>query len=207
MFLIALIPACGTEVSITTPPPTIPPQVAQLANWIEGNFTSSKDVNAPGPKDISLHAVRIWPEKLGTRWIYIEEAQTNNLDQPISQRIYEVTTGTHAEIAVRIFILPYGSNPPPGSYADPDWFQRIDPAFILSLGGCTLHFLANGKDSFTGKTIGKGCTSSRRGAAYSTSESTVSAQEIRSWNRGWDAQDAQVWGPTDSPIVFTRIGS
>lgn len=216
LLLLTLVSACGTEVSVTTPPPTIPPQVAQLADWIEGNFNSNVPTNHAEFQDISIHAVRIWPEKLGARWIYFEQVAPDKADLKSSrqflnhQLIYEVTTGTHADIVVRKFELPSDSIPPAGTYKNPNWFQGIDSMFILPLGGCTTHFIFNKeKKAFTGNTIGNGCKNSNFGATYQTTESTVSAQEIRILNRGWNSKDTQVWGPLekDGPIKFTRLNN
>ena len=208
MSLIFLLPGCGTEVSITTPPPRTPKTVARLADWIQGEFSSEQQAQTNSNYlNIYLNAVRIWPEKLGARWIYVEQAQADQQAKPYRQRIYQVITGTHADLEVRIYSFAPSQTPPAGSYKDPSWFQRIDPVFLVPLGGCTMHFTTNTDGTFTGRIKGTGCRSTLHGADHTSSEVTVTAQEIRSWDRGWDSNGTQVWGPTTGPYIFLRRGS
>ena len=198
-----LLHGCGTEVSITTPPPTTPPAIKELSRMMEGRYSSSQQATSDSAfKNIDLNIVRIWPAKEGSRWLYSEEAFSDQPLAPFRQRIYQITPGTHADIALRIYTLPPGQIAPAQAFAQPTWFQRIDPNFLVLLGGCTLHFTKEKDGSFTGHTTGDGCQSTDRGAAYMTSEITVRKDEIRTFNRGWDAKGTQVWGPTSGPYIF-----
>jgi len=59
---------------------------------------------------------------------------------------------------------------------------------------------------FEGSTVGEGCGSSLRGAAYATSEVELWPTYLRTWDRGFDARGEQVWGATEGPYVFERVG-
>jgi hypothetical protein len=69
--------------------------------------------------------------------------------------------------------------------------------------GCLVSLTWDGA-AFEGATEGKGCASTLNGASYATSEVTITQDQIRSWDRGFDAADKQVWGATDGPYVFDR---
>jgi len=59
-------------------------------------------------------------------------------------------------------------------------------------------------DHFEGGTVGEGCESTLSGATYATSEVTLDASTLESWDRGYDAEGTQVWGATAGPYVFDR---
>lgn len=59
--------------------------------------------------------------------------------------------------------------------------------------------------TFVGGTTGDGCASSRAGAVRMTSEITLDAQGMTTWDRGWDASGNVVWGPEKEPYRFERV--
>ena len=67
--------------------------------------------------------------------------------------------------------------------------------------GVTLTF-ADG--AFSGVTAPKACASTLRGAAWASSEVTLTPELLESWDRGWDAEDAHVCGATEGPYRFVR---
>ena len=64
-----------------------------------------------------------------------------------------------------------------------------------------LHWRNN---AFVGATDDKACKNAWGKATYATSEVTLTPTEIRSWDRGYDADDVQVWGAVAGPYVFVR---
>ena len=69
--------------------------------------------------------------------------------------------------------------------------------------GCAV-YMSPVDGGYHGSTDQKACTSSLRGAAYATSEVTVMAEQVTSWDRGFDAEDEQVWGAVEGPYIFMR---
>ena len=59
--------------------------------------------------------------------------------------------------------------------------------------------------AFEGSTVENECVSTLRGAAYATSEVTVSRERLTSWDRGFDAGGGQVWGATEGPYIFDKV--
>ena len=62
-----------------------------------------------------------------------------------------------------------------------------------------------GPTVFYGGTVGTGCASTLRGAAYATSEVELFPDRLETWDRGYDAGGAQAWGATGSGYVFDRV--
>lgn len=59
-------------------------------------------------------------------------------------------------------------------------------------------------DGFSGSTDGKACSNDHNGAAHATSEVTLTPTGIESWDRGYDATDAQVGGAVAGAYRFDR---
>ena len=49
------------------------------------------------------------------------------------------------------------------------------------------------------------CPSDRKGAAYATSEVTITENELISWDRGYNDKDEQVWGAEKGGYHFLKI--
>jgi hypothetical protein len=75
---------------------------------------------------------------------------------------------------------------------------------LVPKAGCAVRLKRADGQTWTGGTDGHGCPSSREGAAYTTSEVTLTATELRSWDRGFDAKGKQVWGSTAGPYIFVK---
>ncbi|MBK8230937.1 MAG: hypothetical protein IT349_04755 [Candidatus Eisenbacteria bacterium] len=58
---------------------------------------------------------------------------------------------------------------------------------------------------YAGSTIGLDCESDLRGAAYATSEVSITKGGIVSWDRGFDASGVQVWGAERGGYRFLRV--
>ena len=91
-----------------------------------------------------------------------------------------------------------------GAWRDPSRFSGLDPQTLVLRDGCQVVLSRSGKSEWSGSTVGNNCESTLRGASYATSEVTLTPQGIRSWDRGYDASGAQVWGAEKGPYVFDR---
>ena len=77
-------------------------------------------------------------------------------------------------------------------------------ALLAVRPGCSVVLRYAGPGRMTGSTQGDGCASALRGAAYATSEVTLTAGELESWDRGFDAKGNQVWGSTKGAYRFVK---
>lgn len=73
-------------------------------------------------------------------------------------------------------------------------------------GRCSIVLEPDGPDAFKGATVGEGCASSLRDAAYVTSEVRLTPGLLVSWDRGWTAEGEQAWGAVKGGYEFVRRG-
>jgi hypothetical protein len=153
----------------------------------------------------------IWPERGDGPWIYVEQAMATALDKPYRQRIYRLvdrSAGPAApKVESQVFELPNATERI-GAWKDPARFAGDSPEALIAREGCaiTLTPAADGSDSvWSGSTEGDLCLSSLRGAKYATSEVWLTRAMLRTWDRGFDAAGAQVWGAKKGPYIFDRV--
>ncbi len=213
--LLALAAGCATPRPAA--PPTTQPAPSRrlaasatdggaerLARLLAGTFDSSDQAARDGEyRTIHLAICPVEAPELGARVLYVEQAVAGALDRPYRQRLYVVEPGADAaEARSRVFELraPAAAT---GTCARP--LARFTAAEVEERAGCavTLRWDAEGA-RFQGATAGRGCTSKLRGAAYATSEVTLDAARLVSWDRGYDSTGRQVWGADRGPYEFVR---
>jgi hypothetical protein len=177
--------------------------LAQLVTMMTGHFTSAKQAAADEDYfDITLHMVPIWRERSDAHWLYVEQAVTGMADKPYRQRVYRVSQrGDVFESAV--FELPEPEKYI-GTWRDDIPLADIGPADLIERPGCAVYLCKTGPCKFSGSTPGSDCLSSLYGAAYATSEVTITKDQVISWDRGYDPDGKQVWGAEKGPYVFDR---
>lgn len=178
-----------------------------LQAWMTGSFSSAAQA-AADPKnyfDIRLHMTPIWPGRGDAVWLYVEQAAAGRLDKPYRQRIYRLTqTGPNTFLS-EVFTLPGDPLTFAGAYANPAMFASVTPDSLTPREGCAIVLHRSQDGSFNGGTSGSGCASDLRGAAYATSQAHITADSLRTWDRGYDDQGAQVWGAEKGPYIFVRV--
>lgn len=208
-------PAPG--VAADAAPETAPSDgAAALAfRFLTGRFDSADQAaRDPAYFGIQLESCVVEAPDLGERVLYVEQARMDALDQPYRQRLY-VLEATEQGARSRVFEL-----------ASPDsargaCSRRRAPTFapsdVIEREGCAVEMVREG-DRFVGHTPDAAwdgakfapkpgaprCPSSLSGAAYATSEVTLDATGMTSWDRGFDAQGKQVWGARKGAYEFVR---
>ncbi|MCA9286400.1 MAG: chromophore lyase CpcT/CpeT [Phycisphaerales bacterium] len=194
----------------STPVSVSDPELDRVVAWMSGSFSSAAQAQAdPEFRDVVLHIVPIWVDRedvaADVRWLYVEQAMAARSGAPYRQRVYRVGPGPNGTIRSDVFALP----DPPESFAGAWRFSRplaaLGPDDLFPREGCTVYLLARGDDTFIGATEGIGCTSDLHGAAYAVSEVVLTADVLQSWDRGYDAEGRQVWGPTKGAYEFRRV--
>ena len=179
--------------------------VADAAAWLCGHYSSAAQAAAdPAFFDVRLHVVRIWPDRLDGPWLYVEQAMATALDKPYRQRIYRLSALPDGTAESIIHELPGDPLAWAGAWKDVARFNALDPALLAVRPGCSVVLRYAGPGRMTGSTQGDGCASALRGAAYATSEVTLTAGELESWDRGFDAKGNQVWGSTKGAYRFVK---
>jgi hypothetical protein len=177
---------------------------ARLGRWLSGAFSSARQA-AEDPRyyDVRIHVAPIWPERTDGPWLYVEQALAATLARPYRQRILRLVAREDGAFESQVYRFPRQEDFV-GAWEEPERFADLATGDLLLRQGCGVFLEADGPDTFAGATRGEGCASSINGATYATSEARVSATEMTSWDRGYDAEGRQVWGAVAGPYRFDR---
>lgn len=184
-----------------------------VATLLIGDFSSAEQAQSDQDfREIDLHVVRVWPSRVDGPWLYIEQAVASEPLKPYRQRIYQLALTQNPDavagtVESRVYELPGDPLVFAGAWSDPARFADVTVEQLVPREGCTVYLVPNTDGSWSGGTDGNGCSSALRGASYATSEVTVSAKEMRSWDRGWDKTGKQVWGAEKGAYIFKRAGA
>jgi len=199
---------CGTDTS-SGPEASVGPGVDaaslradEVYNLLQGHFDSSEQaIDDPTYFDISLKMCPVDAPWLGERVLYVEQAVSTRLAEPYRQRLY-VIAPLGNDVVSRVFEL---SEPQAFiGLCDTDTLKVVAEGDARLKSGCEV-YLAKQGETYIGGTAGKGCLSSLNGASYAASDVTLTEGKVTSWDRGYDAQDNQVWGATDGPYLFVKL--
>ena len=176
-----------------------------LLHYMSGSFSSANQAKADTNfLDIRLEMVPIWPDQKPGYWLYVEQAAAWNLDKPYRQRIYHLTAGENRNFSSAVYTF---KNPLrfAGKYKTPEVFDVLTPDSLLLREGCAIIMKKQADGTFSGSTVDNECGSDLRGASYATSEVTIYADKLVSWDRGWNAEHEQVWGSVKGGYIFEKV--
>ncbi|MFM7134490.1 MAG: chromophore lyase CpcT/CpeT [Planctomycetota bacterium] len=201
--LLALPAGCTTSPVAAPPSAPAPDAAAEVAALLEGSYTSAAQAAAdPEFLEVELHMRRIWPDRTDGHWLYVEQAMAAARDKPYRQRIYCVANGDSGSVLSMVFELPDPASRI-GAWRTPEAFAADAPERLTARDGCVIRLSRDG-DGWSGSTNGRDCLSSLRGATYATSEVRLMHDRIETWDRGFDAADAQVWGSRKGAYRFVK---
>lgn len=176
----------------------------ELCGLMRGKFTSNEQATQDTSYfDITLTMMPIWHFKDEGCWLYVEQALTQQLNNPYRQRLYHVVSTSNTTFESHVY-----------EFNDPtDYVQLWRNAEVLAeltldsvkeKSGCTVYLVKQGDGHYVGGTKGEGCASRLRSAAYATSDVEITQGQIVSWDRGFDAKHEQVWGATQGGYIFKK---
>jgi hypothetical protein len=183
-----------------------PPDVdlGRLVSWMSGSFSSAEQAAADpeGYFDIRLRMVPIWTGRHDGPWLYVEQAAADQQDRPYRQRVYRLSQLAEDLFESRVYTVEEPLRIV-GAWRLEEPLGELGPLDLDERNGCAILMRWTG-DSFEGSTLGRLCESQLRGASYATSEVRITASELVSWDRGFDAAGVQVWGAKKGGYVFRR---
>ena len=205
MNLARFAPALALALGACASNPPEKPDLEVVRDWLCGSFSSQAQAQlAPADYfDIRLHIVPIWTKRADGTWLYVEQAAAQKLDKPYRQRVYRLRREGDAVVSE---VYSFAADPLrwAGQWKDPWSFDAIAPQDLVERSGCAVVLRRVDDEAFLGSTIGQGCPSELAGASWATSEVRLTAGELCSWDRGYDAAGKQVWGAKQGPYVFVR---
>ncbi|QDU65398.1 chromophore lyase CpcT/CpeT [Engelhardtia mirabilis] len=184
--------------------PAVLDKAVELAHWMVGSFDSA-DQAAQAPDDyldIHLETVRIWTDRSDGPWLYVEQAAATALDRPYRQRVYHLVRDG-AGVRSDVYELPGDPLALAGAWRDPARLAGLGPRDLIRREGCSI-WLRRTPTGWVGSTRGQDCASSLGDAVYATSEVTITATSLSSWDRGFDANGEQVWGAAAGGYRFVK---
>ncbi len=178
---------------------------ATLCRWLTGSFTSAAQAAADTNfLDIHLQMVRIWPARSDACWLYVEQALGTTPERPYRQRVYRVAPLGENLYESAVFTLPDPAVAV-GAWRQERPLSHLAPDDLSRRHGCAVLLRRDaGSGEFFGGTVGRSCASALGDAAYATSEIRLGPDVLASWDRGFEAEGAQVWGAQTGPYVFRR---
>jgi len=207
---LAAASGCGGPPVTTAGPLTatalVPGDAARdAAAWLAGHYSSAaQSKEDPSFFDVRLHIVPIWPDREDGPWLYVEQAMADAQDKPYRQRIYRIIPVPGGKVESAIYELPGNPLQWAGAWRDPARLNALDPGILSVRPGCAVVLGYAGPGVLQGSTNGRDCGSVLRGASYASSEVTLTATELNTWDRGYDAGGTQVWGSTKGPYRFMK---
>jgi hypothetical protein len=176
-----------------------------LRERMTGFFTSESQYlkDSANYFNIHLRMVQIWNGKPGGYWLYVEQAAATSLDKPYRQRIYRLSLLNDTMIVSQVYEM---QDPLrfAGAWKNTMILNELTVDSLSAREGCAILLKRNENGDYFGSTPGKECKSSLRGATYATSEAFIYRNKLVTWDRGWSADDKQVWGAVEGGYEFVR---
>ena len=181
--------------------------VKKLAEMMAGEFSSEGQSKTDAAFfHIKLRMKPIWAEKKDGRWLYVEQAASETEDKPYRQRVYHVYRQDETTIVSKVYEIKDAANYILG-WKDEAKLKALSSDSLIDRQGCAIYLKKNADGTFAGSTPGKECLSTLRGASHATSEVTIFADKLVSWDRGWDKDGKQVWGAVKGGYIFKKSKS
>lgn len=183
--------------------------VAQLKGWMVGSFNSAKQAaEDPSYFDVHLHMAEVWTDRADGPWIYVEQAMGDALDKPYRQRVYRLSAlgnGLYESAVYELADSMEEAQKFAGAWKSDKPLSELSPAKLKRKDGCEVVLRYFPKlQAYKGGTLAANCPSSLRGASFATSQITLTAGTLESWDRGYDAAGKQVWGAVKGAYRFER---
>lgn len=176
----------------------------QLKDRMTGYFNSGAQASRDSSYfKIDLHMVPVWTSRTDGYWLYVEQAMNAQPAKPYRQRIYHLYLQDATTLVSKVYEFPAPASFT-GAWNDPSRFNQLSADSLIDRQGCAIMLGKNKEGDFQGATDGKKCLSNLRGATYATSEVIILKDRMVSWDRGWNANDQQVWGAVKGGYEFIK---
>ena len=185
--------------------PQAPPSAAEVAGGAAGTFDTRDQASVePEVRSIRLVTVLVPKSRLsfGAPVLYWEEASIDRLDRPAIQRFLRF----EEDAAGRVVARPYALEErlvAAGKWRNPSDLGLFGRNDVRELADCVV-ILKKIEGRYEGQTTGRSCGAATGQAASASLEIRVWPGRMEVWDRGFDAQGQQVWGPRKGPYRFVK---
>lgn len=177
--------------------------IDSLAFWLNGTFSNKNQADyEPGYVEFRIEIRQIWPDVAGEYWFYIEQIR-GGVDQKVnSQGIYRLIPEKDGGIRAEAYEIPQ-----PELYVG-EWrrnnaFGSLLPSDLFLTENCDIMFYRK-SNAYYGSYVKDNCGNGPRRVSYVTTEVIISEREISNWDRGFDKNGVQIWGPKSGPYLFQK---
>ena len=177
------------------------------ARWMSGTFSSSIQAERDPENYFSIRMVILptWVDRDDGPWLYVEQAANDALERPYRQRVYHLVQTGADTVRSDIYTLPGEPLDWSGCWRDGEPLRGLRPEDLTLRAGCSIELRRTAADRWEGSTQGTGCESSLGSASYATSIVTLTADQLTSWDRGFDDEGQQVWGAENGAYEFDKL--
>ena len=175
----------------------------QLVEWITGEFSSAEQAKKDASyKNFTLKLTQIWPDAQTGAWIYVEQALASTPSEPNEQLVYFLSEINDSQFSIDVYTIP-GEEKFVGAWKSPDQFKGMTAFDLKYQNGCTA-FLDYDGFQYAGGTNEGTCKGNLDGTSYSTTQFMLLPDELRIWEKGFDSDEKQVWGPNTAHYSFKK---
>ncbi len=181
-----------------------PSALEHVSVFMTGTFSNADQARGDRNfRHVTLQIAPVWTDRTDGPWLYLEQALVEAPTHPYRQIVYQLVARANNEVEIRPFELrdPLAAT---GAWRDPALLAKFSPVDLISRTGCASILRLQPNSTFQGGTEGKGCASDLRGATYSTTELTITSQQLTTWERGYNSAGTQVWGSIHGGTLFKK---
>lgn len=177
--------------------------VQELTTWFEGSYTSERQAQGDSTyANERLEIRRIWLERTDGTWFVVERFLASNSDVPLQQLVMNLRAVEDNITEIRLYAWK-AAEKTRGLWKN---LERASDFSFSDLGlmrGCEMYFQRNAT-TFLGGTHGTACRSNVDGASYVSYSMSISATSIALWERGFTAENKQVFGSVKGPYYYLK---
>ena len=176
-----------------------------LESFLMGDWTNALQAKENKEfAEVRLRQVPIWTSRAGEHWMYAEQAFPGKEDRPYRQRVYRIVA-RKGDLLRLEYTLPGDPARFAGEWKKAQPLAALRPEDLELRKGCTVKLQRQMEIFFNGGTQGRDCASDLEGAAYATSEISLTSSTLKTLDRGFDPEGKQVWGSTAGAYDFWKI--
>lgn len=172
-----------------------------LADLMAGIYTSTDQaLKDPSYADITVRMKRIWNERTDGPWLFFELSQTGK--EPMKRKVFKIDNTYEGRFKISEYLIKDG-------WKMQESFEEIflsdlTPESLLEEEGCHTIVTLMDKDVYEGGNDKMSCGQDNNGAQYIMTDVIINSDGIKKWDKGFDENKMQIWGPVSEAYFFKR---